>query len=80
MRFADDLVHCDETRTKMEERLENWRKCLEDAGSKTEHLSPAANLQIIEMKGFDEECSTDLPQVLAFEYLKTTIEKMHRID
>ena len=34
MLFADNLVHCDETGNRMEERLENWRECLENAGSK----------------------------------------------
>ena len=32
MRFAGNLFHCDETRKKIEERLENWRDCLGDAG------------------------------------------------
>ena len=58
MLFADDLILCDETRERMEERLENWRGCLEDAGlkvsrSKTEHLPPARNLQKIVMKEYD---------------------------
>ena len=34
MLFADDLVPCDESPDRMEERLENWRGCLEDAGLK----------------------------------------------
>ena len=48
MLFADDLVLCDESPERTEERLENWRGCLEDAGlkvrrSKTEHLPPLDN-------------------------------------
>ena len=34
MLFADDLVVCDESRERTEERLENWRGCLEEAGLK----------------------------------------------
>ena len=34
MLFADDLVLCDQSKENMEERLENWRGCLEDAGLK----------------------------------------------
>ena len=80
MLFADDLVLCDETRERMEERLENWRGCLEDAGlkvsrSKTEHLPPAGNLQKIVMKEYDGDGSTDLPQVSTFKYLGTTIDR-----
>ena len=45
MLFADDLVICNETREKTEDRLENWRGCLEYAGlqvsrSKTKHPKP----------------------------------------
>ena len=52
MLFAESLLICDETRERTEDRLENWRDCLEDAGlqvsmSKTEHLPPAGNLQKI---------------------------------
>ena len=63
MLFADNLVICDETRERTEDRLENWRGCLEDAGlqvsmSKTEHLPPAGNLQKINMKEYDSDGKT----------------------
>ena len=32
MLFADDLVLCDEERDNLEERLEDWRRRLEDVG------------------------------------------------
>ena len=54
MLFANDLVICGESRERTEERLENWRGCLEDAGlkvsvSKMEHppWKSAGNLQKI---------------------------------
>ena len=54
MLFANDLVICGGSRERTEERLENWRGCLEDAGlkvsvSKMEHLpwKSAGNLQKI---------------------------------
>jgi len=60
MLFADDLVPCDESPDRMEERLENWRGCLEDAGlkvsrAKTEHLPPLDSTTKIRMKKYDEE-------------------------
>ena len=59
MLFADDLVICDE-RERMEERLENWRGCLEDAGLKVSSSKTTG--------------STDLSQVATFNYLGTTID------
>ena len=46
-----------------EDRLENWRGCLEDAGlkasrSKTEHQPSAGNLQKINMKEYDSDGQT----------------------
>ena len=63
MLFAESLLICDETRERTEDRLENWRGCLEDAGlqvsmSKTEHLPPAGNLQKINMKEYDSDGKT----------------------
>jgi len=60
MLFADDLVLCDESSDRIEERLENWRGCLEDAGlkvsrAKTEHLPPLGSTTKIRMKKYDEE-------------------------
>ena len=63
MLFAESLLICDETRERTEDRLENWRDCLEDAGlqvsmSKTEHLPPAGNLQKINRKEYDSDGKT----------------------
>ena len=63
MLFADDLVICDETRERTEDRLGNWRGCLEDAGlkvsrSKIKHLPPAGNLQKINMKEYGSDGKT----------------------
>ena len=60
---ADDLVICDETRERTEDRLGNWRGCLEDAGlkvsrSKVKHLPPAGNLQKINMNKYDSDGKT----------------------
>ena len=60
MLFAVSLLICDETRERTEDRLENWRGCLEDAGlkvsrSKIKHLPPARNLQKINMKEHDSD-------------------------
>ena len=80
MLFADDLVVCDESRERTEERLENWRGCLEEAGlkvsrAKTEHLPPPGNRQPIRMKEYEGDGLTDLPSVTAFKYLGTTIDQ-----
>ena len=54
--------------------------CLEDAGltvsrSKTEHnMPPAGNLQKIENE-YDQDGSTDLPQVSTLKYRGTTIDR-----
>ena len=79
MLFAEDLLICDETRERAEDRLENWKGCLEDAGlkvnrSKTEHLPQAGNLQKISMKEYDI-VTAKLPQVSAFKYLGTMIDQ-----
>ena len=47
--YDDPWSLCDEAREKIVERLENWSRCLEDAGlnvrmSKTERLQLAENL------------------------------------
>ena len=73
MLFADDLVLCDESSDKMEERLENWRGCLEDAGlkvsrAKTEHLPPLGSTTKIRMKKYEEETRTNLPATSTFKY------------
>lgn len=69
---------CDVNRARTAERVENWWDCLEDAGlkvsrSKTEHLPPPANLQPIELKGYEGKGSTNLPSVTIFKYLGATI-------
>ena len=80
MLFANDLVVCDESRERTEERLENWRGCLEEAGlkvsrAKPEHLPPPGIRQPIRMKEYEGDGLTDLPSVTTFKYLGTTIDQ-----
>ena len=80
MLFADDLVLCDERRDNLEERLEDWRRRLEDVGlkvsrSKTEHLPPKGETGNIKLKEYDGNGSANLPQCPAFKYLGTTIHQ-----
>ena len=80
MLFADDLVLCDQSKENMEERLENWRGCLEDAGlkvsrAKTEHLPPPGNMERINMEKYGGGDKTELPTTKAFKYLGTTIDQ-----
>jgi hypothetical protein len=80
MLFADDLALCDESKERIEERLENWRECLEDAGLKisrlkTEHLPPVANTEKVLMKEYGGSRQTELPTTCNFKYLGTTIDQ-----
>jgi hypothetical protein len=80
MLFADDLVLCDEQAKNMEERLEKWRRCLEEGGlklsrSKTEHLVPSADPVTIRLKEYGKDTYTKLPQTISFKYLGTTIHQ-----
>jgi hypothetical protein len=80
MLFADDIVICDKEREDLEERLEDWRRRLEEVGlkvsrSKTEHLPPAGNTDNIRMKEYNSSVYADLPKCTSFKYLGTTIHQ-----
>ena len=56
MMFADDVAPCAETGSVAEERLEQWRGCLEDRGmkvgrKKTEYLCMGGGAADIAMQG-----------------------------
>ena len=72
MRFADDLVLCEEFRLKVEEQLDSWRELSTRRKwiirKKTEYLRPA---------GSSEECclaGVPIPCTSSFKYLGSTIE------
>lgn len=71
MLFADDLVLRDESRGRMEERLKNWRRCLEHAGlklsrSKIEHFPPQKNTDKIKRRLYGKDETMELPTNLLF--------------
>ena len=73
---SSDLI-C-ETRERTEDRLENWRGCLEDAGLKvsrlkTEHLPLAGNQQKIYMKEYDSDGKTTAG--VSIQIFGTTIDQ-----
>jgi hypothetical protein len=60
----------------IEQRLENWRRHLEDAGlkvsrSKTEYLPLVNNIERIQMKVYESDDKTELPIATSFKYLGT---------
>ena len=76
MLFADDIVICEETREKMEQRLESWKYALERRGmkisrSKTEYLCING--------GNDDETvkmeNKKVPRVKEFKYLGSTVQE-----
>ena len=76
MTFADDIVICEKTRPKVEQRLESWRYALERRGikvirSKTEYLCING--------GNDDETvkmeDTKVPRVKEFKYLGSTVQE-----
>ena len=76
MLFADDIVICEETREKVEQRLECWRYALERRGmkvsrSKTEyHCANRGNdKEIVKME------DTKVPRVKEFKYLGSTMQE-----
>ena len=73
MLFADDVVLCGETCDKVERRLENWRKAMEDRGmrvsrEKTEYLCLGSQEDQVHMEG------SQLKRVEDFKYLGSTVQ------
>ena len=80
MLFADDLVLCDREADGMEDRLEAWRKHLEDAGlklsrTKTEYMPPTGATRKIKLKNYNQHDHSELPETTAFKYLGTMIDQ-----
>ena len=76
MLFTDDIVICEETREKVEQRLECWRYALERRGikvsrSKTEYLCVSGGNDDKTVKMDD----TKVPRVKEFKYLGSTMQK-----
>ena len=76
MLFADDIVICEETREKMERRLESWKYALERRGmkvnrSKTEYfyINGGNNDKTVKME------DTKVPRVKEFKYLGSTVQE-----
>ena len=76
MLFADDIVICEETRQKVERRLESWKYALERRGmkvsrSKTEYLciNGGNDKETVKME------DTKVPRVKEFKYLISTMQE-----
>ena len=78
MLFADDIVLIDETRTKVNDRLEAWRHALESNGfklsrTKTEYLECKFSVKRNEIN-FDVRLTTQpIPKRKKFKYLRSII-------
>ena len=77
MLFADNIVICEETRKKVEQRLESWRYALERrpmkvSRSKTEYLcvNGGNNDETVKME------DTKVPRVKEFKYLGSRVQKI----
>ena len=76
MLFADDIVICEETRKKVERRLEWWRYALKRRGMK---VSRSKNKYLCINGGNDEETvkmeDTKVQRVKEFKYLGSTVQE-----
>ena len=75
MMFADDVVICAESQEEVEERLERWRRALEDRGmcisrKKTEYLCVGGGENVGELKMQGEK----VLRVKEFRYLGSTVQ------
>ena len=76
MLFADDIVICEETREKVERRLEFWKYALERRGikvsrSKTEYLCINGRNDHETVKMEDAK----VPRVMEFKFLGSTVQE-----
>ena len=76
MLFADDIVTCEETREKVERRLESWKYALERRGMK---VSRSKTKYLCINGGNDDETvkmeDTKVPRVKEFKYLGSTVQE-----
>ena len=76
MLFADDIVICEETREKVERRLESWRYALERTGMK---VSRSKTKYLCINEGNDDEAvkmeDAKVPRVKEFKYLGSTMQE-----
>ncbi|XP_046993792.1 uncharacterized protein LOC124605889 [Schistocerca americana] len=80
MMFADDVVLCEQSIDRLEEKLEDWRKALEERGmkisrTKSEYLAPK-DVQMRSCKIQDDE----LKSVCKFKYLGSYIQRDGRLE
>ena len=76
MLFADDIVICEETREKVEQRLESWKYALERRGMK---VSRSKTQYLCINGGNDNETvkmeDTKVPRVKEFKYLGSMVQE-----
>ena len=76
MLFAHDIVICEETRKKVERRLEWWRYALKRRGTK---VSRSKNEYLCVNRGNDEETvkmeDTKVQRIKEFKYLGSTVQE-----
>ena len=74
MLFADDIVLAAETKKELQEKLENWRAALEDAGLRTSRTKT----ETLRMNTNDKEAvqlaGESLPDARNFTYLGSTVD------
>ena len=75
--FADDVVICAERQEEVEQRLERWRRALEDRGmcisiKKAEYLCVGGREE--EDKGELKMQGEKVPRVMEFRYLGSTVQ------
>ena len=80
MLSVDDFVSCDVKEEDMELRLEIGRGCLQNGGlklsrTKTEHLIIPGETGNMELKEYNKDTYTELPQTTSFRYLGTTMQQ-----
>ena len=76
MLFADDIVICEETREKVERRLESWKYALERRGMKVSRLK--AEYLCINGGNDDETVKMEdakVPRVKEFKYLESMVQE-----
>ena len=80
MMFADDIVLCDVERTKVEEKLETWRKVMEERGLKVSRKKTEYMEFNEESEGSIKMQDYQLKKVTSFKYLGTTLSENGELE